>query len=344
MTHEDERPPAADVDPASAAVERLVRAAGSRPIGDAERMHRVRAAVHDAWRDVNRQRARRRRHALGALLVAAAAAVVIVVALARRTESPLRVLPPPAPAARLTAATGVITQGESRAPVNVGDEAAVGSAFETGAGALATFSLLDGGEVRANEQTRIRFIGVREIQVERGAIYLDGGSRHRSLVVQTPFGAVRDVGTRFEVAAVDGAWRVRVREGLVLVERGDVRRQAGAGQELMIESSGRIVERPAATYGADWNWVVHAAPAFQIEGRTLPEFLDWVVRESGRRIEFSSDELRGRTSGTILHGSIDNLTAEEALGVVLPTCGFSHRIESQRVLVTSLETRGDGRR
>ena len=36
--------------------------------------------------------------------------------------------------------------------------------------------------------------------------------------VQTPFGAVRDVGTRFEVAAVDGAWRVRVREGLVLVE------------------------------------------------------------------------------------------------------------------------------
>jgi ferric-dicitrate binding protein FerR (iron transport regulator) len=343
MTHEDERPPAADVDPASAAVERLVRAAGSRPIGDAERMHRVRAAVHDAWRDVNRQRARRRRRALGALLVAAAAAVVIVVALARRTESPLRVLPPPAPAARLTAATGVITQGESRAPVNVGDEAAVGSAFDTG-GALATFSLLDGGEVRANEQTRIRFIGVREIQVERGAIYLDGGPRHRSLVVQTPFGAVRDVGTRFEVAAVDGAWRVRVREGLVRFERGDVRRQAGAGQELMIESSGRIVERPAATYGAGWTWVVHAAPAFQIEGRTLPEFLDWVVRESGRRIEFSSDELRGRTSGTILHGSIDNLTAEEALGVVLPTCGFSHRIESQRVLVTSLETRGDGRR
>jgi hypothetical protein len=46
--------------------------------------------------------------------------------------------------------------------------------------------------------------------------------------------------------------------------------------------------------------------------------------------------------GTILHGSIAGLTAEEALVVVLPTCGLTYRIESQRVIVSRPETPARG--
>jgi ferric-dicitrate binding protein FerR (iron transport regulator) len=340
MTEQDKRP-AGDRGGASPdAIERLLRRAGSRPVGDDERTRRVRDAVQIAWRDSIRQRTRRRR-TLGALILAAAAAIVIGVSLTERTNAPAS---PSAPlAARLTAATGTLGRLDSRAPVRVGDSAVVGSTFETGTGVLATFALAEGGEVRMNAGTVVHFAGMRDVRVDRGAIYLDSGSRSGSLVVRTPVGVVRDVGTRFEVGAVGGAWRVRVRDGLVRYE-GAVSHQARAGYELIVEPGGRVIERPSTTYGADWGWVVRAAPPFHVEGQTLAAFLDWVARESGRRVELSSDQLRRAVSGTILHGSIETLTPEEALDAVLPTCGLSHRIESQRVIVSALEPRAGGAR
>src|SRR5262245_8259872 len=339
MTERDERP-AASNDSASDAIDRLLRLAGSRPAGDAERMRRVHDAVHGAWRDSLRTRHRRR--ALGAFVLAAAA-VVIAAWLGRRVPSPA-----PAPlvvsAARRTACAGTLERlDDAGGTARVGDEAAVGSAFETGSAVLATFAFTGGGELRMNEGTAVRFIGPRELQLERGAIYLDSGPRSGSLIVRTPVGAVRDVGTRFEVGALTDVWRVRVREGVVRYE-GAVRQEATAGSELIVQTDGHVIERPSSTYGAEWAWVVRAAPAFQVEGQTLAAFLDWVTRESGRRVEFSSDELRRTASGTILHGSIEGLTPEDALEVILPTCGLSHRMESERVVVSRPRTQVGGLR
>ena len=96
--------------------------------------------------------------------------------------------------------------------------------------------------------------------------------------------------------------------------------------------------------GTEWAWIVRAAPPFQVEGKTLAAFLDWVTRESGRRIEFADDRIRRSSTGTILHGSIDGLTTEEALEVILPACGLTHRIKSERVIVSRPDgSRGDSR-
>src|SRR5262245_2181503 len=217
MTERSEPPLAEAGEQGADAVERLLRLAGSRPVSDAERMRRVRDAVHDAWLDSIRQRTRRRL-TIGFGALAAAAALVIAVSLSRRTESPAPAPQAPISAARLTAATSRLAAGDSGAAVGIGDIAMVGAAFETSPGALATFALVDGGEMRMNERTVVRFTAAREIRVDRGAIYLDSGPRRGSIVVQTPVGVVRDVGTRFEVADAGGSWRVRVREGLVRYE------------------------------------------------------------------------------------------------------------------------------
>ena len=345
MTHQDGPSSADPSDRAADTLERLLRLAGPRRVGDAERARRVHDAVHDAWRDSieSRSRAGRRGLTLGAVVLAAAAAVVIAVFLPQR-KSPIVPPPPPRSAARLVAATDVIASlDDPRSAVRVGDEAMVGSAVETGGGVLATFAFAGGGEIRLNEATTVRFTGPREVHVDRGAIYFDSGSRSGSFTVNTPVGVVRDVGTRFEVALRDGSWRVRVRDGLVQYD-GTTRHEASAGRELIVEPSGSVVERTASIYGADWDWVTRAAPAFQVEGKRLAAFLEWVARESGRRVEFSSDELRRTSAATILHGSIEHLTPDEALDVILPTCGLSSRIDSQRVVVSASEIPAGGLR
>jgi ferric-dicitrate binding protein FerR (iron transport regulator) len=337
MAQQEEPQPAAKEEPESDTVERFLRSAGPRPAVDAQRARRVRDTVHEAWRHSTHQRARVRRWALGGAGLAAAAGIVVAISFLRHdTTRPSIAMPPPA--GRLTATTGGLRTIGGSAPIaRVGDTVAIGAGVETAVGALATFALSGGGEARINEATAVRFTGLREISVERGTLYLDSGPPGASLVIRTPVGLVRDVGTRFEVALKDGAWRVRVRDGLVRYDRGSVQRQAGAGVELIVENDGRVVEQPSPTYGADWAWVVRAAPAVTVEGQRLQAFLDWAARESGRRIEIPDDRLRRTTAGIILHGSIAGMSVEEALDVILPTCGLTYRIEAQRMIVSRPE-------
>src|SRR6185295_12920878 len=289
MTHPDHQRTAADgASQSDEAIERLLRFAGPRQAADTERARRVRAAVHDVWRGEIRRRGRLRWWTIGGAGLAAAAAVLITVSLARRDAGSTPSPRPDAPAARLVSAIGsIVVTGGSTTALGVGDAVPIGAQVETGAGVLATMLLTNGGEVRVNQGTVVHFTAARDLSIDRGAVYVDSGSRGGSLTVRTPLGVVRDVGTRFEVRLIDDIWRVRVRDGLVRYERGVTRQDADAGAELLVRPDGTLLKRPAAMFGAEWAWIVRAAPAFQVEGRTLAAFLDWVTRESGRRIEFA---------------------------------------------------------
>jgi hypothetical protein len=90
---------------------------------------------------------------------------------------------------------------------------------------------------------------------------------------------------------------------------------------------------PSAGFGADWDWIVRAVRTPPIEGRSLAEFLAWVEREGGRQIRFRDRALERSAATTIVYGAIDGLSVEEALSVVLPTCGLAHRTDNGTVLI-----------
>ena len=335
MTQQDEQRPTEDTSSPDETIERLLRLAGPRQPVDAECASRVRGPVREVWQASVRRRTRVRRWTIGGVCLVVAAGVLFGVAVARRVAAPPFSRVPAAPAAWLVSATGSIRlTGGSLPTVAVGDAVPIGVELETGADVLATLALTTGGEVRLNQHTVVRFVEARELNIERGGVYLVSGDKDSSVVVRTPAGVIRDVGTRFEVGLVDGIWRVRVREGLVRYERGDARQVAEAGTELRVNMDGSLVKRPAPTYGIDWAWIERAAPTFRVEGQTLAAFLDWAARESGHRIEFASDRIRSESTRIILHGSIEGLGVEEALEVILPTCGLTHRMESQRLIVS----------
>ena len=329
-------------------VARLVRLAGptglTGPIA-AERLARVRTAVHGAWRDeyVTRQTKTRRRWLTVAVLLAAAASVVIAFAIRR----PIRTLAPvPALVAHIDQATGWPAPGFS---FGAGAAVMSGSTVTTSVGTLA-MTLTSGVHLRLDASSTARVDSATDVALERGAVYVDSAGAHPTqpgaspISIHTPAGLVRDIGTQFQVrieARLDGPGiRVRVRDGQVRLTDGNgVDARAGAGEELFSRPDGSdrsIDRRPIAVTGSEWAWAERAAPPFSVEGKTLGAFLDWVSREGAWTVTFANRRFSEAARATVLHGRPDllkGLTPAEALDVVLPTCGLRHRIDGHRVVI-----------
>lgn len=290
-------------------VEQLLRIAGARPRVPEHRAARARANVRDAWR-AGVQARRFRRRALWAAPLAAAAMIALVFVLIPRPEIAPAVAAPIATVERVT--------GEARVaglPIGAGDRVPMHAAIVTRLSSRAAFRLSDGTSVRADERSRLRFDGPRRIIIDDGAVYID--AVHSGLEVQTPFGAVRDIGTRFEVRVDGDAARIRVRDGIVSAGS----HRAGKGEQLEMTSRG-IASSRIATWGRDWEWASSVAPPFSLEGKRVTELLVWVAGESGAEVRFDSPATARRAAAATLHGSVRDVPPLPAAEAILPTAGM----------------------
>jgi ferric-dicitrate binding protein FerR (iron transport regulator) len=174
-------------------------------------------------------------------------------------------------------------------------------------------------------------------------VYLD--SSHRTgppdpVAILVRGTVIRDIGTRYEIRLSDDGLRVRVRDGRVEVSSAFGVREADRGGQLKVTATG-IQSGRASTSGADWDWIVRAVPPPQLEGRPLTEFLAWAEREGGRPIRFADPAMERANAATIVYGAIADLTVEEALDVVLPSCGLARRTDGDVItIVATNDARG----
>jgi ferric-dicitrate binding protein FerR (iron transport regulator) len=334
MTTRDKQP-----DPELDNLERLLRMAGPRELPRAIRRDAARVAVRTAWRQSIRARTRRRWMLIAVPTAAAAAALVAAIA--------WWPAPPPAAAdsivARVHAVTGTLRvhREASISALAGGDPVRGGDIVETPSGVVAAFTLDGGGEVRQNGSTSLRWTAGRRLALDAGHIYVDTGRTTDPILVTTPAGVVRDVGTRFDVRVRDGEVRVRVRDGAVHLDSAAVSPDVTAGQELLARSGETVEVRPVSTFGDDWDWILRGS-IFHLDGATLSTVLIWVAAESGRPVEFRPVTLRAEIGATVLHGSIVGLSLDEVLDTVLPAAGLTHRLEDGRIVIQ--RTGGGSRR
>jgi len=307
-------------------VGRLLRFAGPRAEVPPERRQRVREVVFDRWRTTVRSDRRKRTFLwLGAAL-SAAALLTIGIALERRlTKGGLS-------AARASAATlqrleGAVdwANGEAHAP---GDELPAGTRMSTGPEGRAALLLPGGACLRADRATKLRLLSGSVVELEQGALYFDSGKAGEAvpLEIRTRLGSVRHQGTQFEVRLDPGEMRVSVREGVATLTREDRSYTAPAGTRLSMNEQGVVETSPIPRQGADWEWMLAIAPAFDLEGKTLGEFLDWVSSETGWEVRYEEPSIAVETLTVILHGSVAGMRPDEAPAAVLPTCGLTpHR-------------------
>jgi len=314
------RPPFEDED----ATARLLRTAGPRPGIPAERAARVRSAVYLQWKSGVRGRTVRRGMLAGAALLAIAAVLVMAVRLTGLREE---VVAP----VRATVAT--VDRVEGEATLAPEENVRTGEWVETGATTRVALRLSDGTSVRLDTGSRTRLLSSTVIELAYGALYLDTGGDSKGFEVRTPLGTVHDIGTQFEIRLRGASLRLRVRTGVAEVRRGPQSIPARPGTEVTLTAGG-AASRSVAAHGPDWEWAVNLAPSFEIEGRTLAAFLEYLSRERGWTLRYADAALARDSSGIILHGSVDGLQPRDALAVALATSGLFHRFRDGELLIS----------
>jgi hypothetical protein len=302
---------------------------------DAVRAARVRRAVHAAWKDAADGTRNWKRG------VAIAAAAVLVFAIALTLVTWLRERGAPQAAAPIASTLFITSEvvfehdGQARAG-RVGEALRPGTRITTHSG-RAAIVLANGVELRLDSNTAVSLDTEQSISLARGALYLDSSHRTgppETVAIVARGTVIRDIGTRYEVRLSDEELRVRVRDGRVEVLSAFGMREADPGGQLRVTSSG-ILSGRASTSGADWDWIVRAVRPPQLEGLPLPEFLAWAEREGGRTIRFADPALERANAATIVYGAIDRLTVEEALDVVLPSCGLARRTDGDVITIVA---------
>ena len=218
----------------------------------------------------------------------------------------------------------------------LGDEIYLGMTIETGDGEGLSFLLARNESLRLGENSAIRVDAGDQFTLLSGRVYADTGEfvyRDGGLRIVTTFGAVTDIGTQFAVSIQDALLDVAVREGRVDVRRDSHKYIAMSGERITLQGQGDVKVDPLALTDDYWNWTTDLAPVFDIEGRSLVDFLKWVARESGRILFFEDSELRMAAMRTDLHGSISDFSPLEALESVLATTTFRYRVESDRIVI-----------
>lgn len=309
--------------PGDDSVARLIQLAGPRAVIPDDVRTRVHTAVRREWQDGYQ---RRRTLRWGIPFALAAAAAVAVVAFVRVPE------PGPAPIATVVRADDAAASADFLPGMAVYPR----ERLATGEQGVA-LALNNGLSVRLQAGTSITFESIESVLLEAGRLYADTGQSiydDRSITVRTPVGSASDVGTQFAVGFDDGDMRVAVREGQVDVEAGPNSWTAEAGEILTIAPGSNATFAGISRYDSSWEWASSLAPTFDIENRSLLDFLKWASRETGRELVFENEAARLAAMRTTLKGSIEDFTPIEAVASVLPTTRFGYRIEAHRIVIS----------
>jgi ferric-dicitrate binding protein FerR (iron transport regulator) len=305
--------------------ERLIKLAGGRDMPSSEGMERARRAAHESWSRMLNRRAVPRRSRLQAILGFAIAAGIAALGVFLWTQRPL----PAAPelVARIATLWGdaVVLEGNAQMPARVALPIHSGTALATNEGRVA-FTFGNSLSLRLDRHTRLRFDSREQVTLLAGSVYVDSGGINAvpALRIETPAGAVRHVGTQFQVRVSGDVTVVRVREGRVLLTRASgAPTDIAAGDELRVSGADLRVQRGLPSYGADWEWSAGIAPALEIENRPLAEFIAWVAREHGWQVRYGDEALQSRTFDIRLHGSLDQMEGPAMLERVTLVTGVS---------------------
>jgi len=311
-------------------IEELLLQVGARDEPSAEMTLEVQAAVHAEWQSM--LRARRTRRQFIAVGIAASAVLAVGVAFFGARY----MAPSPVQVAQITRIDGhllVRPQGQTARELAVAQSVSTGETIQTDDRSRAALQFGDQVSLRLDQGTIVKVASADELVLTAGALYIDSQAQNpQALTVRTDAGSVRHVGTQYEVRTHADDMVVSVREGRVMIANAAGTSSGVAGEEIRVTPRGEIVRGTVAAHDPRWQWAARTAPQFDINDHTLAVFLEWVARETGRKVVYASSEAESAANGLKLRGSIVGLDPDTALNAVLSTTQL-HRYQTKDELI-----------
>jgi FecR protein len=305
-------------DPDEERLSRLLRAAGPRPPLPEDLKHSWDAHFRAELASARAQRNKLRRRSIASIAAAVVAVTAGLFALLREPA-------PTAPLIQVTSITGSARWSAAQGPemaLAQGQLLASGEAIYTAATGYVALRWA-GYDLRLNSETRVS-LADDGVYLHRGELYASdnpAGISHIQLAITTPHGVIRDIGTQFTVKVGQEKTLATVRRGALQLQAGNTTHQAraepGSARQISIDSAQQIDSTQVATTGSHWQWIYHARPSFELAGQSARAFLQWSVSESGLELTYDSAAAKAYAQRTELHGSIDGLDPEAAIGPVL---------------------------
>jgi ferric-dicitrate binding protein FerR (iron transport regulator) len=219
--------------------------------------------------------------------------------------------------------------------VDAGADVRPGQQLEARGSSL--LALRVGGNLRVATGTEFEVVSGNTVQLDHGELYVDippGTHAAEGFVAITDAGEFRHVGTQFALAVSDGATRLRVREGSVSWRAGDTNSSVSAGTEVYIDRNGEVTRSALQASGEQWAWMEKMAPEFEIDGQPLSQFLEWVARETGRKLVITDEATRVQVSTIRTHGNVQGLVPLQALEAVMASTSLHLELPAGTIRVS----------
>ena len=311
-------------------IEQLLLEVGARDEPSADVMREVQAAVHAEWQSMLQERRARRRFVVSGIAASALLAVGVAFFGVRYLT------PQPVQVAQITRIDGhLLVRPEAQAAheLAIAESVSTGETLQTDDRSRAALQFGDAVSLRLDRGTIVRVAAADELVLTAGAVYVDSQAEDpQELTIRTDAGSVRHVGTQYEVRTHADDMVVSVREGRVMIANAAGTSSGVAGERIRVTPRGQVVRSTVAAHDPHWQWAAHTAPQFDINDHTLAVFLDWVGRETGRKVVYSSNAAQSAASGLKLRGSIAGLDPDTALSAVLSTTDLQ-RYETKDELI-----------
>ena len=225
----------------------------------------------------------------------------------------------------------VITAGEV---IETGDDAGIGLAWG------------NGGSLRVDQNTRVEFTSADSVYLRSGRIYFDSQGETvaaitgSGLEITTDHGSVKHVGTQYMTAVSARDLTVSVREGEVEVDGQYVDAEvAVAGEQLTVAGGARPSVLNITGYGEAWAWIETTAPAVDVDGQSVDQFLTWIGRETGLEVVYESPVAEQMARDGILKGNVD-MDPRDELRFRMSGEDLNYRIDGGTIYVSTVKSSG----
>jgi hypothetical protein len=207
------------------------------------------------------------------------------------------------------------------------------SMFKTTDDSYVALKLTDGSEIRIADNTQLSW-SEQTITLLQGKIYHDTddalATEVAPLTIATVNGSVQHIGTRYMVSQNGNDVAVAVRSGSVKLTAANTQ----TAEELTIEHSqlakinqqGEVAVEPVTAFDPLWDWTFVAQAGFDLENKSLFQFVQWFAEQSGLTVDWQNHE--SQTKRVRLQGNIKNMQPELAINTVFQSTQFNYEIEN----------------